>query len=80
MESYASGQSMLEAACKELACQPRVFIQSGKEGSNLEPDMANRKRRAEDSSWPRVTELLDLSLPGFLDAIDFAILIYYSIS
>ena len=64
-------QSILEAACKELACQPKEFIQSGKEDSHPQPDQpepALRKRKAEALGANSAAELLTLHFPGFLDA------------
>ena len=67
--SAPSAQSILEAACKELACQPKEFIQSGKEDSYPQPgspEPALRKRQAE-ALGANSAELLDLHFPGFLD-------------
>mmetsp|Transcript_41381 Transcript_41381/g.89701 ORF Transcript_41381/g.89701 Transcript_41381/m.89701 type:complete len:302 (-) Transcript_41381:6-911(-) len=65
--SALSAQSILEAACKELACQPKEFIQSGKEDSHPQPDNpepALRKRQAEALGANSAAELLDLHFPG----------------
>ena len=69
--SALSAQSILEAACKELACKPKEFIQSGKEDSHPQPDNpepALRKRQAEALGANSAAELLDLHFPGVLDA------------